>query len=265
MNLFSFNFFITILMALVFLYSCLPVGRACFFGNLLSTQIGPKYIFIASLIAIVSYVPVLTFAKALMVGKLGVVTPIAGSAVMFSALFSVLFFGESITIAKLIPISLIVLGIIMNSGGLSELSLKDFLVSSGIGYALVSCVLWGFSYCVIKIPVTILGPVLTSLIIESGIMICGAINMKIIKESFCLPNKRDLKCLILVGLSGGIASLFFNLGIGMGEVSIVAAIFSSNPLVSTLYGKFFLKEKLSKQQWFSAVLILIGIVLIFNL
>lgn len=247
-----------------------------FFIPVWPSNIWNKYLLATIIIAILSYIPLLTFAKALRVGKVGVITPIAGSAVMFTVLLFpfiapiISFFfpcaktPESITFWKFISILLVIFGIFLNAVDLKKIKFRDFFFSGGIVYALISSILWGIFYCVIGIPISIFGPLLTCMIIELVIMICGAINLKIRKESFSVSDKKSWKYLFFVGISGGLASLFFNMGIQFGDMVLVATVFSANPLVSTLYARSFLNEKLTAQQWCSVFVILIGIILILN-
>lgn len=50
-----------------------------------------KYIFITFVISLISYIPLLTFYKALKFGKVGIIVPIASSSVIFTVLFSIIF------------------------------------------------------------------------------------------------------------------------------------------------------------------------------
>jgi drug/metabolite transporter (DMT)-like permease len=67
----------------------------------------------------------------------------------------------------------------------------------------------------------------------------------------------------LVALFGALASLFYNIGITYSKVAIVSALTFSSPIVTTLYGKFVYREKLSPRQWFSVCAIIAGVVMIY--
>ena len=135
-------------------------------------------------------------------------------------------------------------------------------MSSGIPYALITCFLWGLVFFLFKFPVTILGPILTSFIIEFGILIYSGINMKFSKIPLKLKDPKILIYVFFVALFGAIGTLFFNLGIKAYDVSIVATLRSANPLVATLFARFVYKEKLIKKQWVAISLILLGIIII---
>jgi drug/metabolite transporter (DMT)-like permease len=57
-------------------------------------------------------------------------------------------------------------------------------------------------------------------------------------------------------------TLAFNLGISLANLSIVAAISSSGPLVSTIYSRIVYKEKLKLSQYLGGILIVLGIVFV---
>lgn len=250
-SVFFRNFFISLMLFIVVLI---------FFSE---SNFSLDFVLIAFFISFIGYLPLFTFYKALKVADVGVVAPIGNSAVIFTVLFSVIFFQEVLTITQIFSLFLIVLGIILISVNFRNWKSSDlFKFSSGIPFALVSCFLWGLVFFLFKIPVTVLGPILTAFIIEFGIFIFSGIHLKISSESFALPEKRILKQLFLVGLFGAIGGVAYNIGIKFAEVSIVAALAFSAPLVATIYGKVVYKEQLRAVQYGAIALILAGIILI---
>ncbi|MBT4209629.1 MAG: DMT family transporter [Candidatus Komeilibacteria bacterium] len=232
-----------------------------FFGQ--DAVFSTKYILLAFLIAGIGYIPLLFFYKALNLGKVGVVSPVANSSAIFTVLFSIIFFYETISIDQGLAIAIIILGIILISLNPKDLKNSQILkISSGVPYALITSVLWGLVFFLWKIPVNVLGPILTVLIIEFGTMLCSATHIYVTKKDFRLPNKRILKYLFFISLGGAIGGLFFNMGIQRANVSIVSPIAAAAPLVATLYGKFVFKEKISKLQYLAIFIIIIGVVLV---
>lgn len=221
------------------------------------------YILIAIAISFLGYFPLATFFKALEVGKVGIISPIANSSVIFTILFSIIFFKESLTLVQIFSILLIVLGVILISVNFKDIKNSQILkISSGIPYALVTTLLWGVVFFLLKIPVNIIGPFLTAFILEFGIFIFSSIHLRISKISFKVPDKNVLAYIFFIAFFSGAALLAFNLGIRVSDVSIVAALTAANPLVVLVYGKLVYKEKLALQQYVAAFLILAGIILI---
>lgn len=247
-TIFFKNIFVSFLLLITLLFS------------LSDTNFSGTYILITFLISFVGYIPLLTFYKALKVGKVGIISPIANSSVIFTILFSIIFFKESLALTQIISIFIIISGIVLISLNFKDLKKSHlFKISSGVPFALITCLLWGLVFFLFKIPVMILGPILTSFIIEFGIMIYSGINLKIAKISFNLPKNKILIYIFFVAFFGAIGTLFFNLGVKMYDVSVVAALTFANPLVATLYGKFVYKEKLNIFQGIAIVFILVGI------
>lgn len=227
------------------------------------TNFSFNYILIAVIIAIIGYVPLATFFKAIKLGKVGIVTPIANSSVIFTVLLSIIFLKESLLATQILAILLIVTGIILTSINFKDLRNSNlFNVSSGIPYALVSAILWGVVFFLLKIPVNVLGPFLTSFIIEFGILIFSILHIKVANDSLIFPSRKMLIHIFFIAFFAIIGSLFFNLGIKISSVSIIAALTFSSPLISTLYGKLVYKEKLNAVQYSALFLILLGIILV---
>jgi len=223
----------------------------------------PAYILLALAISLVGYVGLVMFYKALKVGHIGVVTPIANSSVVFTVLFSVLFFAESLGFVQVFSIALIVSGIVLISVDFRHLRNSCiFDKSSGVVYALATCLLWGGAFFLFKIPASVLGPILSSFVIEAGNMIYSGMSIKFSGKGFDFPCTKNMKYIFFVALFGALGILAFNYGVGVADVSIVAALTFANPLVAAVYARVVYKEKLSGLQYFAMGLILLGIVLI---
>ncbi len=224
-------------------------------------------------ISLVGYVPLRFFVKALGLAgsseekRIGIISLVGESSIVFCLFFSVLLFGDSFEIKKILPIFLIFSGIFLNLADLKNLKLEVFLTTSGVKYAMVSCVLWGFLYSILRVPIEKLGPIFTALILEAGIMFYAYLDILLCEqeEQKAQMTKRDFKFLFLMGVVGAVASLALALGIKFYDTSIVYSISCSSPLVTILISYFVFKEKQSNQQWFSVLLFVSGIILIFNL
>ncbi len=244
----------------IFASSILFVGVLFFCNECVFSHV---YVLLALAISFVGYVGLISFYKALKVGVVGVVTPIANSSIVFTVLLSVLFFAESLGFVQVFSIGLIVCGIVLISVDFKDLRKSCvFDKSSGVVYALVSCFLWGCAFFLFKIPVNVLGPILSSFVIEAGNMIYSGMSLKFSGKGFGFPSWKNIKYLFFVALFGALGTLAFNYGIGVADVSIVAALTFANPLVSAVYAKFAYKEKLRGLQYCAMALILLGIVLI---
>ncbi len=251
------------------------VSRSVFFRNLFivlmlipfaacflpSAPPDPLFVLIALAIGLIGYLPLAFFSKAINLGKIGTITPISNSPFIITILLSVVFFGEILSLLNILSLALIIVGIILISVDFRDLKNSDiFRISSGIPFAFVAFFLWGIVFFLLKIPVNVIGPIITSLLLESGVLAGSKINMIISRKGWDLPERRTLFKIFLMSLTGFLGSLFYNLGISVMEVSIVVALTFSNPLVSVLYGKFVYGEKLGVLQYVAIIMIITGIV-----
>lgn len=229
----------------------------------LPASLSPFYLVIALVIGVIGYFPLFTFYKGLKRGKIGVISPVSNSSIIFTVLFSIVFFGETLNIIQSYAIVLIIIGVFLVSVNFRDLKGSNlFKFSSGIPFALMTCLGWGLFFFLVKIPVTFIGPVLTAFMVEFVIMIMAGINMRASRIPFKIPNKRILIYIVILSVFGSAGAIFFNMGISVSSVSIVAALSKSSPWVTTLYGRVAYKEKLKAAQYVAIVLILAGIVLI---
>ena len=135
-------------------------------------------------------------------------------------------------------------------------------MSHGVGYALLACILWGVVFFLFKFPVNILGPILTSFIIEFIILICAGFNIFVSKEKLKFNDNSLWKWLIAAGFFTAIGTIFYNLGINIANISLVSAIAFSNPLVASIMGAVIYKEKLGLKKYLGILLVVLGIFLL---
>ncbi len=216
----------------------------------------------ALLIAVFGYFPLLFFLKALHLGKMGIVSPISSSYSLITALFAVIFYHEKLNIFQFLCILAVVLGIILIS-----INFRDFKNShlfdkkSGIGLALLAALFWGIYFFLIKIPTQHFGTYFTSFLVETVILISALISLFWTKKfDLRLPDGMTTSYLFLVSITVSIGVLFYYQALNTGSVAIVSAIGSSAPLIVTMYGAIFMKERLKLQQYCGMVVILLGII-----
>src|SRR3989339_239030 len=219
-----------------------------------------KYTAIVLAISLIGFLSILTLLKAMNSGeKLGIISPIANSAVVPTTLISIFWFDESPGEAKLFSIALIFLGVILATMKWEDIKTGKFHLSTGVIFALITCLLWGVAYGVVRIPIGWVGPVLTSMIIEASICVYSAIAIKIKGGGFAWPDQRSLKYVVGISLAAITASLATVLGFEAYDNSIVSAIFFANPIVVIIYSHIVFAEKLNRLQLGAAAMIVAGI------
>ncbi len=214
-------------------------------------------------IILLGYLAFLAFIKSLRVGKVGVVVPIANASTVFTTLFSIVFLGEKLNWIQLVAIALICTGIVLVSINFRDWkSSPIFSFSSGVPYAMLCCLAWGVLFTLSKFTVAAFGPVLNSLLLESGMFACAAIHLGLTQTR--LPHAtRQLWLQILgVAITGTAGTLFLYAGLNLGSVAVVTALSFSGPLIATLYGKFVYHEQLRLRQYLAIAGMAGGILLI---
>lgn len=245
------NFFIVGLLLIV-----LPFFWSSFEFNL-------KYMMFALIISVAGFISLVLFVKALGMGKVGVISPISGTSVVFTAIISVLFFNDVLSVIQIIAIGVITMGVILVSLNFTDLRKSNlFKLSSGIPYALIVSVIFGVNTALIKYPIDELGPLLTSFIVEAGVLICAFIAVLMIDRKISLPQRDMTKYVFLIALTAVAGGLGLSVGISVTSVSVVAALSAASPMVSTVYGRVVYKEKLNFQQYLAISLIIAGVVIL---
>jgi len=223
------------------------------------------YILILIGIAFFGFLGLSSFYQALGRGKLGVVVPIAGLDKIITVFLSVLLFRESFGYGHLGVLAIIFTGFLFISIRFKDFKGSElFKLSSGIPNALFTCLLWGIVYTVFKYPVGVLGPILTSIVLEFFISFYMGIKKKIDGSSF-KTNWSEMKSFFYLALCGASATFFYMYGISNGNVSIVVLASSGTPLIPALYGRFFGGERLTRNQYIGLVLLVVGLVLVTQL
>ena len=230
-----------------------------------SVILDPITLLLGVLLAAVSYLGLYFFNMGLSKSKAGIVIPISFSRVIFTTLIGILFLGEIVKTARLFWMLPIIAGVILVSLDLKALKVKDEILRQGIIYSLLAAFFWGITIPLFGLFSNKLGLFTYAFIIEFTVLIISLIQTKISnRKQPLLPTKSELKqswkVILLVSAAGAFASITMNAAYATGLITIVAAITSISPLVSILIGRLFLHEKMNAQQYFGAVVIIMGVI-----
>lgn len=245
------NFFVSLILLVAFLF------------YLSSSNFDLLFIFLVLGVAVLGYFSVKYLFKALKVGKVGVVSPISNSAVVLTVLLSVFFFKEQLSLLQVIAIAVVIIGVLLNSVDFKHFRESNlFDKSSGVPYAFVTFVLWGFIFFFSKIHVSVLGPFLSAFLIELGILLYAYVDIRVNKMRLKKVSRNELFLFIVSAILAAAGTLFYNLGVQMGFVSIVAVLSFSNPIAATFYSKVVNKEKLTAKEIAALMFIVLGVALV---
>lgn len=176
------------------------------------------------LIAIAGYLPILAFYKALQLGKLGIVFPIATSSSCISILLATIFLGERFSPLAYIALALVCLGNIGLVLDAQAFRQKRFIINAGTLYALLACLGWGTVFFLYKYPTESLGSSMSAFLIEVGVLLAAGVHFLISrtpgkdKIQNHIPRMASMIIFAAIGVS------FYTMALDRGPVSIVASI-----------------------------------------
>lgn len=222
------------------------------------------YIIFGIILATFGYIGLLSYLKAFSLGKSGIVSPISSIRLVVAVLVATSFLEDSINIMQILTILLVLTGVI-----LATINFRDFRTSvllqpnTGIKYALLTALIWGIVHPLYSIPAKILGATLFSFILESSVVVIGGIQTKLAHNKIVDGGLRNnLPIILIVGILGGIGSVFLNMAYATGKISTASTVISAIPLIVVLYGVFVYKEKLTVKEQLSVFLIILGLILL---
>lgn len=226
-------------------------------------EISGNGLLIALALAMIGYLPVAAFFEGMRRGKIGVVAGIGNSKLLVTVMLSSIFLGEQITLQQGLLVMIIISGLLALSLDFRDLPRSDlFTAASGVPHAVVACLLWGVIFFLLKIPVQMIGPVLTTVVIEAGVLICGGLHVRLRNMELRRPRGSMVLMTALCGICCGCGTLFYNLAIARADVTLVSAISFSAPVVSALYGRIVHDERLSRAQMAALAVIITGVTIL---
>ena len=154
----------------------------------------------------------------------------------------------------------IIIGLIISSLDLKNLSSKQILSDKGIPFALVSLLAWGIYYTFVKIPLKNIGWFWPTYLSYWGFPLV-LIFMKIKSIKLVLPKeKRTIWFLLTNGILLTIALFSINYALTIGQSSVVSPISSSYPALFAILAYFVFKDRLTKQQILGIGITLFGVI-----
>jgi drug/metabolite transporter (DMT)-like permease len=216
-------------------------------------------IFTSSLIFILAYYFLM---RGFEIGKVSLVSPIAGAYSIITVFLALAFLGESLSGIKLMAIFLMLLGVFFTSSNITEI--KNIRSQKGLKEALLAMLGFGISFFVLGI----ISKQMDSLSIFIYASLSQAILFialsllkrgRIEKEDF---NFKIIMIFIIHTIIVNTGWFAYVYGVGKDAVSIVTPLSSLLPGVTVILALIFYKEKLVANQKLGIVGILIGVFLI---
>lgn len=235
----------------------------------------------------------LTLFRALAVGEVSVVTPITASWSMAAALFGSFFLGDRLlplqwaaVVGNLVGVLLVSTGggdqgavaavaeqrpaVVMASAQSGAAAAAQpgarvrhrHALTPGAGWALGSLAVFALMNTFLKPVAQTVGPVETSLWMKIPTAVAAVAYLLIFRPRDPAEAEGLVPgwwFLLIAGLEAG-AGVAYNLGVTVAAVGVVAPVSASSPILTIGLAAYFLKEPLSKRQWYGIVLIVVSLV-----
>jgi drug/metabolite transporter (DMT)-like permease len=240
------------------------VGLLLWGGVLLArgfTHIELPVLFLAVLDGLLFSLGFVFFVRALSIGPVGIVSPIANSCPVITVALGVLFFGLTLSTSALAAMCCIILGVILLSKEASRLDWKSVQFSA-IALAILSMFIWGVAFALID-PLFEKAPFYEVLFLISASQLFSSMLLKHFFDRatpFSLMFSTQSQTAWAAGalLVGGNV-LFFFAGEISGSIAIPVTIASAAPLVTALIARIRDGEKLSLAKRIGALFVVFGI------
>lgn len=242
------------------------LGVIYFVYNFHSFNLSSVYPYFPNLIAIaiLQIIAYLSFYKGLAKGQVSLVSSIAASWGLLTAILGVIFLKEVLKIDQILAIIFIIAGIILASVNKKDLlNNKKIKLLIGVKEGLIAMFCWGISLFLLASLTKVIGWFLPAFIFRFLLLLFLSTYILLSKRAF-VPKKTKfpLGLLLAIGVFDMAGFFTFSLGTSGAYASIVAPIGSAYTLVTIILAKIFLKEKIKVNQMVGIAGIIAGLILI---
>ena len=200
-------------------------------------------------------VGLMAFYRALALGTMGVVAPIAALGVVLPLVYG-LVLGDLPSPLQWAGILAAIIGVMAASGP----ELSGGTAGKALALALLAAAMFGSAMALMAAGAT--DSAVMTVALMRVVQVAIAIGFWVRWRGFGGVSRGDLPLLALVGLCDVSANLMYSVAAAMGPVSIVAVLGSLPPVATAVLGRFVLKERLVGVQYVGVVLALAGVVAI---
>lgn len=217
---------------------------------------------VALAIGIFGYLPPLAFTHGIKASRVSIVAPIAGTAPLLTVVLSALILHTHLARVQWLGIAVIMLANIAVSMNFRSFRDSNILkLASGVPYALAAAVGWGLVYFLLVYPTRTLGPWVSALLLEFGLVLAAMVHLAFRHEPLGL-SKAASKPLAANALMIALGTLGFTIGVKYFNVGLVAALANSTAVVSIIAATIVHGERLTRSEKILAAVMILGVILI---
>ncbi len=218
--------------------------------------------FAAFAIGLLGYLAPLAFTHGIKISRISIVAPIAGTAPFITVLLSALLLGTHVGSLQWLGILIILAANIAVS--LNFRSLRDSNVlklASGVPYALTAAILWGVVFFLIIYPTRSLGPWLSALLLEIGVVAAAMVHVWSQRDGFALKHVFSRR-LLINALLIATGTLGYTIGVHSFNIGIVATLGNSTAIISIIAATIVHHERLTRNEMLLAAFMVLGVVIV---
>ena len=216
---------------------------------------GSDFIFLSAASGLLFSLGYVLFYRGLERGMVAIVSPLSASWLAVTTVLAAIFFHESIGLAKGGLISVVLLGILL-------ISARDRSSASieGIWYGLTAMVTFGVAFTLWKPIVAEVGPYIAvvSVRVVSTIILGSYLSLK--RPVGANFGRGAVALAIAAAVLDSLGFITYNLGIEREDVSLIAPIAASYPVVTLALAWVLLRERVSRLQAVGIVVLLGAVV-----
>jgi drug/metabolite transporter (DMT)-like permease len=213
-------------------------------------------------VGLLNVISSLSLYRALEVGVLAIVSPIAAGYSAVTVVLS-LVSGEALTLQHLLGIALTITGGILAATEFQTGSLPVTGFKRGVGWALLAACSYGVLFWLMGLQVTpTLGGIVPVWIIRVVTPLTLLVCALPLRQSLRPPTRRTWLTILIIGVMDTMGYVAVGTGLTSGQVSIVTVLSALFGVVTVLLAWLFLREPLQRSQWVGVCLLFVGIALV---
>lgn len=205
-------------------------------------------------------IPVVFLYEGMRIGNATIAGTISSAFSAIVVILSVIFLGDRLNLGQIIAVVIIILGVIYSSVDLKTVRIKSLFTDKSVPYALAAMIGWGIYFAFIRIPVQQVGwfwpAYMSALSLPLLFLYMKFRNIPLV----IIKDRQSIGWTFLNALAINGAAFAYNLTILSGQISVVAPIAGSYPVLFVILSRFIFKDKITKQQLAGIIITLLGIV-----
>ncbi len=209
------------------------------------------------------YLPVLAFTHGIRISRLGIVAPIAGTSPLITVVLSSLVLNTQIHLLQWLAILVVIGANVAMSVDLKNWRNSSLMrLSSGIPFAFMATLGWGFFFFFLIYATRWLGPWLSAFLVEAGVTLAAGLHLLFSSQAKVPLKQAVSRPVLLNSVLICIGTVAYTVGVRRFNVSVVAALSNSTAIVSAVVASYKFHEHLTRTEKIAGATMVAGIAVI---